>query len=43
VREIIEEFSPPLPIVLINGKYVPMGRISLPLVQKELGKCKEPV
>ena len=39
VKEIIEEFSPPLPIILINGKYVPMGRISLPQVQKEIERA----
>jgi hypothetical protein len=36
IREIIEAQFPPLPIVLINGRYVPMGRISLPLIQKEV-------
>jgi len=36
IREIIEAQYPPLPIVLVNGRYVPMGRISLPLIQKEV-------
>jgi hypothetical protein len=36
VREIIETQYPPLPIVLVNGRYVPMGRISLPLILKEV-------
>jgi hypothetical protein len=39
IREIIEVHYPPLPIVLINGRYVPMGRISLPLLEKELEKA----
>jgi hypothetical protein len=38
IREIIETHYPPLPIVLVNGRYVPMGRISLPLIQKEVEK-----
>jgi hypothetical protein len=36
IREIIETQYPPLPIVLVNGRYVPMGRISLPLILKEV-------
>ncbi len=36
IEKIIEEHYPPLPIILVNGEYVPMGRISLPLLQKEL-------
>jgi hypothetical protein len=39
VKKIIEEHYPPLPIVLVNGRYTPMGRISLPLMQKEIEKC----
>jgi hypothetical protein len=39
VKEIIEQRYPPLPIVLLNGRYVPMGRISLPLIQKEVEKA----
>jgi hypothetical protein len=38
IREILETHYPPLPIVLVNGRYVPMGRISLPLIQKEVEK-----
>ncbi|NYT05582.1 MAG: hypothetical protein GKC04_04315 [Methanomicrobiales archaeon] len=36
VRAIIEEHQPPIPIVLINGKITPLGRISLPLLQRHL-------
>jgi hypothetical protein len=36
IEKIIEEHYPPLPIILVNGEYVPMGRISLPLLQVEL-------
>ena len=43
VKAIIEEHYPPLPIVLVNGRYTPMGRISLPLLQKELEKCDQEV
>jgi hypothetical protein len=39
IREIIEAQYPPLPIVLVNDKYVPMGRISLPLIQKEVERA----
>lgn len=39
IREIIETNYPPLPFVLVNGRYVPMGRISLPLLEKEIGKA----
>jgi hypothetical protein len=39
IREIIENNYPPLPIVLVNGRYVPIGRISLPLIQKEVEKA----
>jgi hypothetical protein len=42
VREIIETHFPPLPIVLINGCYVPIGRISLPLIEKEVEKVLSP-
>ena len=39
IKKVIEEHYPPLPIVLVNGNYAPMGRISLPLLQKEIEKC----
>jgi hypothetical protein len=39
IREIIEIHFPPLPIVLVNGRYVPLGRISLPLIEREIEKC----
>jgi hypothetical protein len=38
VKEIVEEHHPPIPIVLVNGQVTPIGRVSLPLVQKELEK-----
>jgi hypothetical protein len=38
IKKVIEEHYPPLPIVLVNGNYAPMGRISLPLLQKEIEK-----
>jgi disulfide oxidoreductase YuzD len=36
IEEIIEEHYPPLPIILVNGEYIPMGKISLPLIEKEI-------
>jgi hypothetical protein len=36
IEKIIEEHYPPLPIILVNGEYIPMGRISLPMLQKEI-------
>lgn len=39
VREIIEERSPPLPILLVNGRLTPIGRISVPLLKKEVEKA----
>jgi len=38
VKEIIEKHHPPVPIVLINGKVSPIGRISLNRVRKEINK-----
>ncbi|MDI6719402.1 MAG: hypothetical protein QMD46_07325 [Methanomicrobiales archaeon] len=38
VREIIEKHHPPLPIVMVNGRLTPIGRISWPLIQKEVEK-----
>lgn len=39
VEEIIERQHPPLPIILINGRVTPIGRISLPLIKKEIESC----
>lgn len=39
VREIIEERSPPLPMLLVNGRLTPIGRISVPLLKKEVEKA----
>jgi hypothetical protein len=36
IMQIVEEHQPPLPIILINGKLVPIGRISLPLIREAL-------
>lgn len=36
IRDVIETHYPPIPIILINRNLVPMGRISLPLLQKEI-------
>jgi len=38
IRSIIEEHHPPLPIILINGRVTPVGRISLPLIRAEIEK-----
>jgi hypothetical protein len=38
IREILESQYPPLPIILVNGKLTHIGRISLPLIQKEIEK-----
>lgn len=38
IREIIATHYPPLPFILINGRLIPMGRISLPMMQKEIEK-----
>jgi len=39
VEKIISEHFPPIPIILVNGKITPIGRVSLPLIKKEIGKC----
>lgn len=38
IRDIIAESYPPLPFVIIDDNLVPMGRISLPPLQKEIEK-----
>ena len=35
---IIEEKHPPIPMVIINGRVTPIGRISLPLIREEIEK-----
>lgn len=40
VEKIISEHYPPIPIILVNGKVTPIGRVSLPLIKKELEKCR---
>jgi len=39
VEKIISEHYPPIPIILVNGKITPVGRVSLPLIKKEIEKC----
>jgi len=39
VEKIISEHFPPIPIILVNGKITPIGRVSLPLIKKEIEKC----
>jgi hypothetical protein len=36
IRSLIEEHHPPVPIVLVNGRLVPMGRVSLAHLRKFL-------
>ena len=36
VEKIISEHFPPIPIILVNGKITPIGRVSLPLIKKRL-------
>ncbi len=43
IEKVIEENYPPLPIVLVNGEYVPMGKISLPLIEKEIERITSAV
>jgi hypothetical protein len=40
IEKIISENYPPIPIILVNGKITPIGRISLPLIKKEIEKCQ---
>jgi hypothetical protein len=39
VKKIIEESYPPIPIILVNGKATPVGRISYPMIKKEIDRC----
>ena len=39
IETIISEHFPPIPIILVNGKITPIGRVSLPLIKKEIEKC----
>ncbi|WP_298667600.1 hypothetical protein [uncultured Methanofollis sp.] len=36
VQKIVEEHQPPIPIILVNGKVTPIGRISLPQIKIEI-------
>ncbi len=40
IETIISEHFPPIPIILVNGKITPIGRVSLPLIKKEIEKCQ---
>jgi hypothetical protein len=39
VKAIVERESPPLPLVLINGQWRPIGRISVEPIEKEVEKA----
>ena len=39
VKAIVEHESPPLPLVLINGKWRPIGRISIEPIKREIEKA----
>lgn len=39
VKAIIERESPPIPLVLINGQWRPIGRISVGPIEKEIEKA----
>lgn len=39
IEKIISEHYPPIPIILVNGRITPVGRVSLPLIKKEIEKC----
>jgi len=41
IKKIYEEFHPALPIILINKKFVPVGRISYPRILEEIRKMNE--
>jgi hypothetical protein len=38
IVEIIEKNHPPLPLILVNEKITPIGRISLPMIREEIDK-----
>jgi hypothetical protein len=40
VEKIISTHFPPIPIILVDGKITPIGRVSLPLIKKEIEKCQ---
>jgi len=41
VRCIIEEHQPPIPIILVNDRLTPIGRISLNLIKEEIESVLE--
>jgi hypothetical protein len=36
---IIEEKHPPIPIVIVNGRVTPIGRISFPMIREEIERA----
>lgn len=38
IRAIVEAYHPALPIVIVNGRVTPIGRIALERIQKEIEK-----
>ncbi|MBP2132652.1 hypothetical protein J2128_000573 [Methanomicrobium sp. W14] len=38
IVEIVEKDHPPIPMVLVNGRITPIGRISLPMIRDEIDK-----
>ncbi|MCX6693250.1 MAG: hypothetical protein NT074_01660 [Methanomicrobiales archaeon] len=38
IREVIAAHHPPVPIVLISGRLMPFGRVSLPFITKEVDR-----
>ena len=38
IAEIVEKDQPPIPMVIVNGKITPIGRISLPQISEEVNK-----
>ncbi len=39
VKEVIDRDSPPIPLVLINGKWRPIGRISYDPIKREIDRA----
>ncbi len=39
VKAIVERESPPIPLVLINGEWRPIGRISVEPIEREVEKA----
>ncbi len=39
VREVVDRESPPLPLVLINGRWRPIGRVSYDPIKREIDQA----